>query len=58
MQKKLLFILLAQVFDSKYGFLNNLSTLDLLFNLGPEAKTYYNNVLLIPIEFSRDRFVI
>lgn len=30
----------AQVFDSKYGFLNNLSTLDLLFNLGPEAKTY------------------
>ena len=30
----------AQVFDSKYGFLNDLSTLDLLFNLGPEAKTY------------------
>ena len=40
-KKKLLFYTAyAQVFDSKYGFLNNLSTLDLLFNLGPEAKTY------------------
>ena len=29
-----------QVFDDKHGFLSNLSILDLLFNLGPECKTY------------------
>lgn len=29
-----------QVFDDKHGFLNNLSILDLLFNLGPESKFY------------------
>jgi hypothetical protein len=26
-----------QVFSEKYGFLNNLSVLDLLFNVGPET---------------------
>jgi len=30
----------AQVFDDKYGFLNNLSILDLLFNEGPNSTIY------------------
>lgn len=30
----------AQVFDSKHGFLNNLSILDLLFNEGPNTTIY------------------
>ena len=29
-----------QVFGNKYGFIANLSILDLLFNLGPETKAY------------------
>jgi hypothetical protein len=29
-----------QVFDTKFGFLSDLSILDLIFNLGPEAYTY------------------
>lgn len=29
-----------QVFDTRYGFQPNLTVLDLLFNLGPEAKDY------------------
>jgi hypothetical protein len=29
-----------QVFQNKHGFINNLSILDLLFNEGPNAKTY------------------
>ncbi|MBT8254113.1 MAG: hypothetical protein HKN00_11560 [Flavobacteriaceae bacterium] len=29
-----------QVFSAKHGFINNLSTLDLLFNEGPAAKNY------------------
>ena len=29
-----------QVFQSKYGFINNLSILDLLFNLGPQSLEY------------------
>ena len=31
-----------QVFDGKYGFLGNLSMLDLLFNEGPNAELYLN----------------
>ena len=30
----------SQVFDSRYGFKPNLSAIDLLFNLGPEARPY------------------
>ena len=29
-----------QVFHAKHGFINNLSTLDLLFNLGPQSLEY------------------
>lgn len=32
-----------QVFENKHGYLNNLSVLDLLFNLGPEALPYLIN---------------
>jgi len=32
-----------QVFESKYGFLNNLSILDLVFNEGPNTLTYLKN---------------
>lgn len=30
----------SQVFDSRYGFMPNMSAIDLLFNLGPEARQY------------------
>lgn len=33
-----------QVFSDKGGFIPNLSILDLLFNLGPESKTYLDNL--------------
>jgi hypothetical protein len=33
-----------QVFDDKYGFFGNLSILDLLFNLGPEARSYMEKI--------------
>ncbi|WP_224484473.1 WbqC family protein [Robertkochia aurantiaca] len=33
----------TQVFDEKYGFLSNLSSLDLLFNEGPNAASYLEN---------------
>lgn len=35
-----------QVFQEKQGFIPNLSILDLLFNLGPEALSYLESVLL------------
>ena len=35
-----------QVFSSKHGFLNNLSILDLLFNIGPNTIEYLNSVNL------------
>jgi hypothetical protein len=38
----------TQVFGAKHGFLNNLSILDLLFNLGPDAPTYLDSQ---PISF-------
>ena len=33
-----------QVFMEKYGFIANLSILDLLFNLGPESTDYLHNL--------------
>lgn len=33
-----------QVFEDKYGFIPNLSILDLLFNLGPAAKGYLEKI--------------
>ncbi|SFU56058.1 WbqC-like protein family protein [Pustulibacterium marinum] len=36
----------TQVFDSKEGFLNNLSILDLLFNEGPNSLTYLEDQFL------------
>lgn len=35
-----------QVFSERFGFVQNLSILDLLFNLGPEAKQYLLNLNL------------
>ena len=35
-----------QVFSNKYGFLSNLSILDLLFNLGPNAIDYLYSINL------------
>jgi hypothetical protein len=35
-----------QVFDSRHGFRADVSALDLLFNLGPEAEDYWQAVLL------------
>jgi hypothetical protein len=37
----------TQVFDDKYGFLNNLSILDLLFNEGKYAVDYLKNQVLL-----------
>jgi hypothetical protein len=37
----------TQVFDDKYGFLNNLSILDLLFNEGKYATDYLKNQVLL-----------
>ena len=36
-----------QVFNKKYGFINNLSIIDLLFNLGPESLDYLKKIKLI-----------
>ena len=33
-----------QVFSGKYGYLNNLSILDLLFNLGPNTMDYLYSI--------------
>jgi len=35
-----------QVFSDRHGFIPNLSILDLLFNLGPESKTYLRKIIL------------
>lgn len=34
-----------QVFDDRHGFLNNLSILDLVFNLGPAASDYLHKAM-------------
>ncbi|MCX6252620.1 MAG: WbqC family protein [Bacteroidetes bacterium] len=33
-----------QCFSERFGFLSNLSIIDLIFNLGPEAKDYLNKI--------------
>jgi hypothetical protein len=33
-----------QVFEDKFGFIENLSILDLIFNLGPESLSYLNSI--------------
>ena len=33
-----------QVFMEKHGFIDNLSIIDLLFNLGPESKDYLTSL--------------
>ena len=33
-----------QVFNSKHGFINNLSILDLIFNLGPDSNCYLKKI--------------
>jgi len=33
----------TQVFSNKYGFIPNLSVVDVLFNLGPETEAYLRN---------------
>ena len=35
-----------QVFNSKYGFINNLSVLDLIFNVGPDSHNYLKKLHL------------
>ena len=37
----------AQVFESKHGFISNLSVLDVLFNLGPESLLYLKKAVFI-----------
>ena len=39
----------TQVFDNKFGFLPNLSVLDLISNLGPESSSYLNLVDISPM---------
>jgi len=38
------FLKYPQVFEYKYGFIENLSILDLIFNLGPESNNYLNSI--------------
>ena len=37
----------TQVFENKYGFIANLSVIDLIFNLGPQSR-YYLKTLFNP----------
>jgi len=37
-----------QVFEDRFGFVSNLSVLDLIFNLGPEAHTYLKSHQPLP----------
>ena len=37
-----------QVFSDKYGYLNNLSIIDLLFNIGPNTMEYLNSINIKP----------
>ena len=39
----------TQVFDNKFGFIPNLSVLDLISNLGPESSSYLNLIDISPM---------
>lgn len=39
----------VQVFGDRHGFISNLSVLDVLFNLGPEAIDYLKHIVLKPL---------
>ncbi|HOY32805.1 MAG TPA: WbqC family protein [Bacteroidales bacterium] len=41
---ELIFPIYTQVFDIKYGFIANLSIIDLLFNCGPESRDYIRTI--------------
>jgi hypothetical protein len=43
-KKKIIFNKYTQVFSKKYGYLENLSVIDLIFNLGPESIDFINNL--------------
>jgi len=43
LSQKIDFIKYSQVFANKFGFTPNLSIIDLLFNIGPEAIDYLTN---------------
>lgn len=44
--EKVDFPIYIQVFESKFGFIPNLSILDLIFNFGPNSKNYLENISL------------
>jgi hypothetical protein len=43
-KKKIKFNKYTQVFSKKHGYLENLSVIDLIFNLGPESIDFINNL--------------
>lgn len=43
-KKKIIFNKYTQVFSKKHGYLENLSVIDLIFNLGPESIDFINNL--------------
>lgn len=44
-KNRLLFTEYPQVFSNKFGFIHNLSIMDLIFNQGPEARDYIKNLI-------------
>ena len=42
--QKITFSRYSQVFENKHGYIENLSIVDLIFNLGPESINFINNL--------------